>query len=273
MDYKVAKLNNGTLSITLSIPTIQKDEYSLYKLHRLPSFTNVGHNNIYTRVLYNNDYLGVGNTSHRTFFLTEQEKNNKIECRSENIYLKIAPVISLEVNCESELLLRNTMSCPRDEDYSHEPVLEVIQGGVLYSMIEETKAKIKCSGYNQVKRLSGFGLVRLPPSCEMTIGNNIYKGNSNIEPRIIIPKGDMYIKDIAKFITTTERITLPTEKTIEKKSCKTILEEHKFKSVLVITFALTIINMSILIIKIVGRNKTYRPIEQMQLDSRINSPE
>ena len=77
VDYKVAKLNNRTLSITLSIPTIQKDEYSLYKLHRLPSFTNVGHNNIYTRVLYNNNYLGVGNTSQRTFFYPNKKKITK----------------------------------------------------------------------------------------------------------------------------------------------------------------------------------------------------
>ena len=153
VDFKVVKLNNRTLAFMVNIPTIQKDEYTLYKLHRMPSFINIGNNYVYTRTLYNNDYLGVDKSGHRTFFLSEQEKGDNIECRSENIYLRAAPVISLEVNCETELLLHNTMSCPREEDFAHESVLEVVQGGLLYSMAEETKAKIKCTGYSQVKKL------------------------------------------------------------------------------------------------------------------------
>ena len=116
-------------------------------------------------------------------------------------------------------------------------------------------------------------MVKLPSSCEMTIGNHIYKGSGSRDPKLNTPKGNMFIKDVAKFITTTEGISFTIPPPVEKISWRRTLEEHKFEVVLVITFMLTMINLSILIVKVIMGNRLYTPIEQHPMEACINSPE
>ena len=196
INMEIQKLNNKTLAFILKVPTVLHEEYTAYRLHRMPNFLDIGAKTIAKRITYHNDFLATNQQGDRSFFLSETEIQNSQDCNSEDLYLKRAPIINTKSSCEEELLKLNTMNCPTETSLGNEPVIERTRTGIVFSVPKEEKVKVKCANYNQIKYLKGHGLVKLPSSCEIKIRDKVYKGTDNSTPRLVTPQGNLEFGDI-----------------------------------------------------------------------------
>ena len=261
IETEIARLNNETLAFIFKVPTVLNEEYTAYRLHRMPNFLDIGLLTLSLRILFKNDFLAINKEGGRSFFLSETDILNSKYCSNENIYLKRAPIINIKMSCEEELLRFNNMKCPTETSVAVGPIIERTRSGVVYSVTGEEKVNIKCANYNQPKILKGHGLVKLPSSCEILIRDKIYKGTVNSMPRFVTPQGNLEFGDISKYLTTPEPIT---ESVVTKDESSDIeLENNKILTGL----ALVVLSVSILVglSYCLFKKKSYRRINDQNL--------
>lgn len=241
--YQLALLHrNDTLIITIRLPKVENESYSIYKQHVITSFVNLELTIASTFRIYH-DYFIRDKTGTKILFINETQLNNQEQC---NNYYYLKNLVFYSKTCESNLFENSDDSlCATRELVDSETQVLRTNRGLIYSTPYHSQARIQCTKYHKELKLIKIGIIELGPNCKFIFQGKIFPGTAWPKTEVVIPEIDLQMGDLERFFVTenyTMVTTTPTTPVITAKP-----ETRASRFLLATSLVLTIINLAILV--------------------------